>query len=208
VGIALIDLNSSKAQQVFGAGSTLTLKTKIENLIGTPFDDQIRGNSLANVLWGRGGSDTVYGSSGNDSLFGEDGNDKLFGDSGNDLLVGGDGDDTLDSGAGKNVLIGGRGADSLTGGSGEDLLIASRTDHDANDQALSAIVTEWTARTSFATRIDNLTAGVGPAQAYKLRKDETIRDDGTPDTLRGGNGSDWFLAFDDDLIADRDAKDR
>jgi len=132
----------------------------------------------------------------------------LLGQAGNDLLVGGDDNDTLDSGAGKNVLIGGRGADNLTGGSGEDLVIASRTDYDANDQALSAIMTEWTARSPFATRIEHLTAGVGPAQAYKLRKDETIWDDGMPDTLRGGNGSDWFLAFDDDLIADRDAKDR
>ncbi|MCI5095945.1 MAG: hypothetical protein MRY77_06505 [Rhodobacteraceae bacterium] len=54
----------------------------IENLTGTNFDDDLRGDHWRNVLSGGNGDDF------------------LFGDSGNDTLVGGLGDDTLDGGLG------------------------------------------------------------------------------------------------------------
>jgi Ca2+-binding RTX toxin-like protein len=58
------------------------LYTRIENLTGTGFDDDLRGDHQRNALSGG------------------DGDDFLFGDAGNDTLTGGLGDDTLDGGLG------------------------------------------------------------------------------------------------------------
>ena len=87
-------------------------------------------------------------------------------------------------------------------------MIGGPTEYDATDAALSAIMTEWTGRKSLATRIDNLTNGFGPALQYKLTRVETVVNDLLADTLFGGNGSDWFLGLENDLIVDRGAKDR
>ncbi len=61
--------------------------TVIENAIGGSGNDTITGNSVANVLQGRGG---------NDNLFGGGGNDTLRGGTGADVLDGGSGIDTAD----------------------------------------------------------------------------------------------------------------
>ena len=66
--------------------------------------------------------------------------------------------------------LGGWGGDNLKGGSSEDLLIGGGTAYDVTDAALSAIMTEWTAKRPFLTRIDNLTNGVGATKQYKLKR--------------------------------------
>jgi Ca2+-binding RTX toxin-like protein len=58
----------------------------IENVIGTPYDDFLQGNTEDNTLRGR---------QGNDYLSGEDGNDTLVGGTGTDILAGGAGADTF-----------------------------------------------------------------------------------------------------------------
>ena len=60
---------------------------EIENLVGSAFDDDLRGSSDRNQLSGL------------------DGNDRLFGLGGNDQIMGGRGDDTIDGGAGSDVVI-------------------------------------------------------------------------------------------------------
>ena len=75
---------------------------QIENVVGSPHDDEITGNRGDNILSGLGG------------------NDELDGLRGDDTLKGGRGDDDLDGGRGDDTLEGGPGADVLTGGDGSD----------------------------------------------------------------------------------------
>jgi Ca2+-binding RTX toxin-like protein len=221
-----VDLNSRCPQRVLPGKNTLAIQGTIENVVGSPFADLIRGNSADNRIWGGAGNDTIYGGCGHDLLYGGAGNDRLFGDAGNDVLmgegdndvlnggagdnvlVGGDGDDTLVAGFGKNVLIGGLGSDNLRGSYSEDILIGGTTDYDVNDAALRAILAEWTARRPFSTRINNLTNGGGLNGSFVLKRNVTVRDDAVRDVLFGGAGSDWFLDFATDSVSDRGRNDR
>jgi len=80
-----VSLAVSTAQATVSSGSD-TL-TKIENLIGTSFNDTLTGSIGTNIL---------NGGSGNDTLSGGDGNDLLIGGAGKDSLIGGTGNDTFD----------------------------------------------------------------------------------------------------------------
>jgi CSLREA domain-containing protein len=85
----------------------------IENAVGSPGQDTIRGDAGSNILDGLGGKDF---------LFGLEGDDLLLGGEGPDRTVGGPGDDWLAGEAGPDYLLGGSGVDLLIGGSGRDLL--------------------------------------------------------------------------------------
>ena len=119
-GLALIlaDLGTITANTGDAAGDTYL---GIEGLIGTAFNDDLRGDAAANLLHGGAGLDLLSGRDGNDTIWGQTGADKLFGDGGADLLYGGDGADTLTGGTGSDTLSGGAGADSLVGGDGLDV---------------------------------------------------------------------------------------
>jgi Ca2+-binding RTX toxin-like protein len=56
----------------------------IENIVGTGFNDFLRGNSFSNVLEGGAGADTLRGGAGNDTLIGGSSTDTLYGGSGSD----------------------------------------------------------------------------------------------------------------------------
>ena len=68
-----LDLTSSQTTSVLQGSSTPLLQLaalsddRIQKVIGTSYDDVIRGNSLDNVLDGRGGSNVLEGRAGNDS---------------------------------------------------------------------------------------------------------------------------------------------
>lgn len=94
-------------------GEADNVRSDIEDLSGSPFNDLLNGSSVSNRLNGRGGIDT---------LIGNDGDDTLFGDIGDDRLNGGKGTDSLFGGSGNDQLAGGDGADSLFGDSGNDFL--------------------------------------------------------------------------------------
>jgi len=99
-----VDLNLAGFQSV-GGGLGSDQLVSIENLIGTRFNDTLRGNSGANELSGGLGSDLLRGSAGND------------------LLNGGDGVDTADySGLGGPVRLGAFGA-LFKGALGTDQLV-------------------------------------------------------------------------------------
>jgi Ca2+-binding RTX toxin-like protein len=72
-----------------GPGNQVLLA--VENVIGSPFGDQIRGSLLPNVLTGSGGPDSIFGFDGNDELYGQGGNDALDGGAGLDLCKQGQG---------------------------------------------------------------------------------------------------------------------
>ena len=142
-------------------------------------------------------------------LDGGAGNDRLTGGAGNDLLLGGEGDDVLwcRKGWGANVLIGGLGSDQLSGGNDEDLLIGGTTDHDANDEALLAILAEWSSPSPIQDRIWNLQNGGGLNGPFLLVQDQTVFDDQATDVVLGGLASDWFLVYGDDDVRDRGPSD-
>ncbi|KQP65242.1 hypothetical protein ASF41_22050 [Methylobacterium sp. Leaf111] len=105
------DLLTPSVNQGDAAGDTYD---SIENLLGSAFNDQLRGDDRNNVL---------DGGAGNDRLYGRLGEDKLNGGAGDDFLAGGNGVDFLNGGEGNDELFGGRGADTLTGGTGNDTFV-------------------------------------------------------------------------------------
>ncbi|WP_299860396.1 calcium-binding protein [uncultured Roseobacter sp.] len=76
-----------------------------ENVVGTIFDDKIRGDKQDNILSGNDGDDKLFGKGGNDTIIGNKGNDEMFGGRGDDLLVwnNGDGSDLMDGGKGYDI---------------------------------------------------------------------------------------------------------
>ena len=100
-------------------------------ILGSPYDDEIRGGQGNDSLVGNLGDDTLRGGDGDDNLIGDEleidatagGNDRLLGGAGNDLLGGGPGDDYLSGQAGMDSLFGDAGDDLLIGGAGNDSLL-------------------------------------------------------------------------------------
>jgi len=94
----------------------------IENLSGSPFNDQLTGNDANNVLLGGKGDDGIDARNGNDQLLGARGDDRMRGGAGNDVYSGGPGTDRASwsgSAAGVNVILGagtatGEGNDTLS----------------------------------------------------------------------------------------------
>ena len=123
----LVDLANPAANQGEAAGDSYT---SIENIFGSQYADELRGDSDRNVIWGWSGDDTIYGRAGDDHLEGSNGDDLLSGSTGNDYLDGGLGEDELFGGDGTDVLNGGDGADTLAGGDEADELSGGQ----GNDQ--------------------------------------------------------------------------
>jgi hypothetical protein len=133
-------------------------------------------------------------------LYGDDGQDLLHGGGGDDVLLGGAGEDQIHGGQGRDLLIGGFGADHLVGNADGDLLIAGTTAFDAQEEALCAVMSEWTSPRDYATRIANLRGNGSGSRANGnvfLKADgdgATVFDDGAVDQLVGAAGEDWFFA--------------
>jgi Ca2+-binding RTX toxin-like protein len=110
----------------------LSSSTGVENVMGSPFADQIYGNSRDNFLNGSGGADTIFCRDGADQVIGDEGDDWLYGENGddwiydgytgNDHLYGGQGNDNLIGTSGNDNLYGEGGLDALSGGADNDLL--------------------------------------------------------------------------------------
>lgn len=94
------------------------------NLVGSIFNDEIRG---------RLGNDTIQGLDGNDLIIGDndlaqltgDGDDRIFAGNGDDLVNGSGGNDFISGGSGRDDLNGSFGNDRLFGDSGSDNLQGS-----------------------------------------------------------------------------------
>ncbi|MEM0942662.1 MAG: calcium-binding protein, partial [Pseudomonadota bacterium] len=92
---------------------------RVENLIGSAFDDQ---------LFGDDGDNRLEGGAGNDLAIGFDGDDIMLGGGGNDVLIGQFGDDSLAGNAGNDRIFGNNGQDTLEGGTGADVLNGNNDD--------------------------------------------------------------------------------
>ncbi|MDX9676544.1 M10 family metallopeptidase C-terminal domain-containing protein [Pseudomonas zeae] len=84
IGKAFTDLNSNTA---INDGLAIAYGAKIENAIGSAFDDVLTGNALNNVLTGGAGSDTLDGGAGSDTLIGGTGDDIYIVDSRADTVI-------------------------------------------------------------------------------------------------------------------------
>ena len=153
----------------------------IENIIGSPWADWLRGDSNDNILTGGAGDDTLIGGGG-----------------GRDMLSGGAGDDTLNGGAGDDMLTGGAGADTITGGPGADTIsyegsdsavdIRLRTGHASGGHAEGDVYRDVEHVTGSAHN-DRLAGDDRPA-GEDTGGDNTLRGGGGADALYGGSGDD------------------
>ncbi|WP_279653184.1 M10 family metallopeptidase, partial [Pseudomonas morbosilactucae] len=138
-------------------GLAIAFGTKIENAIGSIYNDNLIGNDLDNVLDGRAGADIMTGGLGNDTYIVDNVSDIVVETStlaseidtvlasvsyvlsanvevltltgrGNINGAGNELDNTLNGNAGNNLLEGGAGNDLLDGGAGADTLVGGTGD--------------------------------------------------------------------------------
>lgn len=114
-----IDLASLTLSGGDAVGDTLV---SIEGIVGSGWNDDLRGDSQANVFFGGAGNDYVLGRDGDDQIAGDAGDDNLNGGNGNDTIIGGGGNDLIYGDAGDDHIEGGDGDDSLVGRSGQNSL--------------------------------------------------------------------------------------
>jgi Ca2+-binding RTX toxin-like protein len=183
-----LNLNLQNATVTNDGWGNVDVISALENVVGTDFDDVIKGNSAASTLTGGDGDDRLEGRAGADTL---------SGGNGADTVNGGNGADTMTGGAGNDRLLGGTEADSMAGGSGTDTVdyanATSRVfvdlgDGTATGQGSDTLGTiENVTGSNYADRITgdaNANALVGRAGA------DTLTGAGGDDTLTGGDGKD------------------
>ena len=153
IGKVFIDLNN---QTAINDGLAIAYGAKIENAVGSVFNDTLTGNALNNILDGKAGADIMSGGSGNDSYVVDNEGDTVIelgtslteidsvfsyvsytlgSNLENLLLVGGSNlngtgntlNNTITGNAGNNLLDGGAGIDTLIGGTGNDTYIVDNT---------------------------------------------------------------------------------
>jgi Ca2+-binding RTX toxin-like protein len=198
IGKAFTDLNT---QAAINDGLAIAYGAKIENAIGSAFDDVLIGNALNNTLNGMAGADSMTGGDGNDTYYVDNAGDTVvelanFGSGidtvissisytlGNNVenltLVGTDNltatgnalNNVLVGNSGSNFIDGGAGADFMAGGAGNDTYIVDNAGDVVSET--SAVVGE----------IDNVLASVSFALGANI---ENLTLTGTGDTFALGN---------------------
>jgi Ca2+-binding RTX toxin-like protein len=172
----VVDLSSPDAQ-VVNSNLTISLSppNDFEIITGSAQRDQLRGNALANV---------IFGGPGDDELFGEGGRDLIVGGSGADIIHGGDDDDILIPGT---------------------LLYFNESQKSFNNLAIDGIMSEWTRtddNSAYEQRIAKLRNGGGLNRHFKINSSTLTTDGLAEDRNRGESGLDWFWEFSGDIIDD------
>ena len=156
----------------------------IGNVInGNNSNNDLKGTSGRDILYGLGGNDKIDGKEENDALYGGTGNDELKGDKGNDLLSGEAGNDKLNGEDGNDILSGGDGSDQLDGGENNDLLHGN-----AGSDQLDGKDGE-----------DTLYGGSSNDTLNGEDGNDILYGDGGSDSLNGGQGSDILIGVDPNL---------
>ena len=149
------------------------VRTDVENVSGTDFDD---------TLIGSGQNNELVGFEGDDEISGEGGDDEIFGDF--SFPSSSAGDDDIGGGAGDDALFGAGGADVYRGGSGFDF--ANYREHAGNNDL--TITINNVANDGAAGEGDNVmdtVEGVAGAEG-----NDTITGSSASNTLFGGDGAD------------------
>ena len=205
-----VTVNLGKATATGGEAEGDVIEN-IENIIGSSWDDWLRGDTNDNVLTGGAGDDTLIGGGGGD--------DALNGGAGDDELNGGEGNDTLNGGAGADMLNGGPGMDIISyDGSDSAVDIRLRTGHASGGHAEGDVfaAVESVTGSDHNDRLagdnrpagedtggDNtLSGGGGDDEIYGGSGDDTLNGGAGDDTLYGGAGGDTLDggAGDDALV--------
>jgi Ca2+-binding RTX toxin-like protein len=160
-----VDLSITGPQNTQGDGSDSLVS--IEGIIGSQFDDTLKGDAQANSLSGGGGADFIDGGDGDDTLAGESGDDVVWGGLGRDYAIGGAGFDQINGNVGNDTAHGGEGGDWVVGGKDEDLLYG-----DAGD--------------------DVVYGNLGDDTCYGGDGADWVRGGQGDDVIDGGNGNDWM----------------
>ncbi|HJZ89846.1 MAG TPA: hypothetical protein VKE40_03165, partial [Gemmataceae bacterium] len=190
----------------------------IESLVGGTGDDEFifsAGQSMSGTIDGGDGVNTlnytayttpvrVYlglgaatGTSGISNIT------NVIGGAASDILVGDAQDNELTGNGGRDILIGAAGTDVIDGGAGDDLVFGGSTAFDLDATALESLRSEWTRFLSYNNRINHLTGATpGGLNGTNFLTVATVTNDGKPDSVTGGIGQDWFLAFSDDELID------
>ncbi|WP_157505609.1 beta strand repeat-containing protein [Geminicoccus roseus] len=194
-------------QRTGGAGEDRVFS--IEGLVGSDFDDTLKGSSSANSLRGGAGDDVLDGGAGNDVLDGGDGTDtasyagaisgvtvelglatvQATGGAGTDTLlnverlVGSDFADVLKGSVDSDVLVGGDGDDVLEGGAGNDTMDGGAGSDIVSYASATSSVTVDLALTGIVQR----TGGAGEDRVFSI---EGLVGSDFDDTLKGSSGTD------------------
>ena len=174
-------------------------------ILGTPGDDELKGNSKSNTIFALTGNDKVYGNNGNDVINGGGGKDVLRGNNGNDIIYGDYGpsgnanqvngandtlyghsgddrlfgqgkDDNIYAGIGNDVIEGGNGNDTIFGASGNDFIFGE-------DESLSPGL----------SGNDKLQGGDGNDVVAGGFGNDFVKGDSGNDMLFGGKGFDTLI---------------
>src|SRR5690606_28640844 len=213
-GGVTVDLGITVAQDTGDGEDTLI---SIENLIGSDFDDTLRGNTKDNVITGGLGRDYIHGGGGVDTASYADatggvrvdlsrvtyqdtisaGRDRLVsienlvGSAYADTLIGNEESNTLNGGAGDDILRGLAGNDTLNGGAGFD--IASYSVVTTNLNLALAITTSQSAGAAGRCTLISIVGPEGGSGNDKLTGNDAANlliGGAGDDTLSGGAGDD------------------
>ncbi len=163
-----------------------------DTVSGNQGNDTIRGGGGNDILNGDGGNDLLQGQAGNDILNGANGKDTLNGGAGNDIIDGGNGKDTLNGGNGKDTLNGGNGKDTLKGGKGADELNGDGGNDLLQGQAGNDILNGGAGKDTLngGAGKDILNGGTGKDTLNGGAGKDTLNGGAGKDTLNGGNNAD------------------
>lgn len=175
-----IDLMSPGTNKGDAAGDVVS---EIEAILGSRFNDILRGGAFA------------------DSLDGGAGHDVLSGRAGNDSLIGGAGNDSLDGGPGADVLVGGAGWDLASYASASTALTVDLATPNRNSGAAMGdryTLIEGLGGSAFGDQIwgndaaNLLLGGNGADGLWGRTGHDTLRGEAGNDRLEGGAGADFL----------------
>lgn len=159
---------------------------RIENVVGTNYNDVLSGNGQNNDLTGGTGDDFIDGRAGSDRIDAGAGDDTVNGGIGAETVYGGDGDDVVSGGSGFDLIHGDDGDDQLSGNAGNDVIHGNA----GNDVIEGGIGAD---RITGGDGSDEINGGSGSDQIFGDGGEDVLRGNAGNDALDGGTGDDLIF---------------